>query len=113
MFKNYFKKFPNFLPEKLIQKILMTRKKCFSRFPMYSSNFQLSESVRELRSQNRLLITGTPLQNNLHELWALLNFLLPDIFTSSEDFDSWFSNESMSENTDLIQRLHKVNSREI
>uniref|UniRef100_A0A8R1IRD0 Helicase ATP-binding domain-containing protein n=1 Tax=Caenorhabditis japonica TaxID=281687 RepID=A0A8R1IRD0_CAEJA len=69
---------------------------------------KLSESVRELRSQNRLLITGTPLQNNLHELWALLNFLLPDIFTSSEDFDSWFSNDAMRDNTDLIQRLHRV-----
>ncbi|CAI5446142.1 unnamed protein product [Caenorhabditis angaria] len=69
---------------------------------------KLSETVRELKSKNRLLITGTPLQNNLHELWALLNFLLPDIFTSSDDFDSWFSNESMSANTDLIQRLHKV-----
>ncbi|CAB3403687.1 unnamed protein product [Caenorhabditis bovis] len=69
---------------------------------------KLSETVRELKSKNRLLITGTPLQNNLHELWALLNFLLPDIFTSSDDFDSWFSNESMSGNQDLIKRLHKV-----
>ncbi|CAO4370074.1 unnamed protein product [Caenorhabditis nigoni] len=69
---------------------------------------KLSETVRELNSQNRLLITGTPLQNNLHELWALLNFLLPDIFTSSEDFDSWFSSEAMSGNIDLVQRLHKV-----
>ncbi len=36
------------------------------------------------RTTNRLLLTGTPLQNNLHELWALLNFLLPDVFNSSE-----------------------------
>lgn len=46
--------------------------------------FQLSEIVREFKSTNRLLLTGTPLQNNLHELWALLNFLLPDVFNSSE-----------------------------
>ncbi len=45
---------------------------------------QLSEIVREFRTTNRLLLTGTPLQNNLHELWALLNFLLPDVFNSSE-----------------------------
>ncbi|CAD6185955.1 unnamed protein product [Caenorhabditis auriculariae] len=69
---------------------------------------KLSEVVRELKSRNRLLITGTPLQNNLHELWALLNFLLPDIFSSSEDFDSWFSNDSMAQNEDIIQRLHQV-----
>jgi SWI/SNF-related matrix-associated actin-dependent regulator of chromatin subfamily A member 5 len=36
------------------------------------------------------LLTGTPLQNNLHELWSLLNFLLPSIFSSSDDFDEWF-----------------------
>jgi len=40
--------------------------------------------VREFKTTNRLLLTGTPLQNNLHELWALLNFLLPDVFNSSE-----------------------------
>jgi superfamily II DNA or RNA helicase len=56
-----------------------------------NENSSLSLIVREFHSTNRMLITGTPLQNNLHELWALLNFLLPDIFSSSEDFDSWFS----------------------
>ena len=45
---------------------------------------KLSEIVREFRTTNRLLLTGTPLQNNLHELWALLNFLLPDVFNSAE-----------------------------
>ena len=35
----------------------------------------------------RILLTGTPLQNNLHELWALLNYILPQVFTASETFD--------------------------
>lgn len=52
---------------------------------------KLSEILREFKTANRLLLTGTPLQNNLHELWALLNFLLPDVFNSSEDFDAWFN----------------------
>ena len=51
----------------------------------------MSLIVREIKTANRLLLTGTPLQNNLHELWALLNFLLPDVFTSSDDFDEWFN----------------------
>ncbi|NXJ06849.1 SMCA1 protein, partial [Odontophorus gujanensis] len=45
---------------------------------------KLSEIVREFKTTNRLLLTGTPLQNNLHELWALLNFLLPDVFNSAD-----------------------------
>lgn len=39
---------------------------------------------------NRLLLTGTPLQNNLTELWSLLNFLLPDIFDDLDSFQAWF-----------------------
>lgn len=42
-------------------------------------------------SRNRLLLTGTPLQNSLTELWALLNFLLPNVFKSAESFESWFA----------------------
>jgi hypothetical protein len=56
-----------------------------------NENSILSQMVRLFDSQNRLLLTGTPLQNNLHELWALLNFLLPDIFGSDADFEAWFS----------------------
>ena len=33
---------------------------------------------------------GTPLQNNLSELWSLLNFLLPDVFKDLADFEGWF-----------------------
>lgn len=43
-----------------------------------------------MRSKNRLLLTGTPLQNNLAELWSLLNFLLPEIFNDLAIFEAWF-----------------------
>lgn len=69
----------------------------------------LSQVLREFSSRNRLLITGTPLQNNLHELWALLNFLLPDIFSDSQDFDDWFSSETTEEDQDkIVKQLHTV-----
>lgn len=67
----------------------------------------LAQIIRLFTSRNRLLITGTPLQNNLHELWALLNFLLPDVFGDSEAFDQWFSGQSEDQDT-VVQQLHKV-----
>ncbi|XP_025201140.1 chromatin-remodeling complex ATPase chain Iswi [Melanaphis sacchari] len=69
---------------------------------------KLSEIIREFETTNRLLLTGTPLQNNLHELWALLNFLLPDVFNSSDDFDSWFNTNNCLGDNALIERLHAV-----
>lgn len=73
----------------------------------------LSQIIRLFYSRNRLLITGTPLQNNLHELWALLNFLLPDVFGDSEVFDDWFENQGGKENEDqdqdkVVQQLHQL-----
>ena len=66
----------------------------------------------------RLILTGTPLQNNLPELWALLNFVLPKIFNSSRSFDEWFNapfantGEKLELNEEelllIIRRLHKV-----
>lgn len=70
---------------------------------------KLSEVVRMFNSQSRLLITGTPLQNNLHELWALLNFLMPQMFISSDTFDELFNSQSLQEET-LVTRLHSVRS---
>lgn len=71
-------------------------------------------------SRNRLLLTGTPLQNNLTELWALLNFLLPSIFANSDTFETWFNapfqaqslggSQELDEEENLlvISRLHQV-----
>ncbi|SCU90036.1 LADA_0F01420g1_1 [Lachancea dasiensis] len=69
----------------------------------------LSQIIRLFHSRGRLLITGTPLQNNLHELWALLNFLLPDIFGDSDVFDQWFEQNNSEEDQDVVvQQLHTV-----
>jgi len=47
------------------------------------------KELKYINVENKLLLTGTPLQNNLAELWSLLNFILPDIFASLEEFESW------------------------
>eukprot|EP01117_Protostelium_nocturnum_P000340 TRINITY_DN103_c0_g4_i4.p1 TRINITY_DN103_c0_g4~~TRINITY_DN103_c0_g4_i4.p1 ORF type:complete len:1548 (-),score=441.14 TRINITY_DN103_c0_g4_i4:36-4301(-) len=56
-----------------------------------NKNSKLSTILRQYMSRHRLLLTGTPLQNDLTELWSLLNFLLPDIFKTSESFEQWFN----------------------
>ena len=71
----------------------------------------LAKVLTSLHVNYRLLLTGTPLQNNLHELWALLNFLLPEIFDSSEAFDAWFNlsnNDDDDAKQQLVQQLHKI-----
>ncbi|KAJ1764763.1 ATP-dependent DNA helicase Snf21 [Coemansia sp. RSA 1843] len=72
------------------------------------------------KTRYRLILTGTPLQNNLPELWALLNFVLPTIFSSAQSFDEWFNapfaNAGGQDRIELneeesllvIKRLHKV-----
>ena len=60
-------------------------------------NCRLIRELQSYNSANRLLITGTPLQNNLAELWSLLHFLMPDIFDKLESFESWFDFSALKE----------------
>ena len=64
--------------------------------------------IRELKiipAANKLLLTGTPLQNNLPELWSLLHFLLPDVFSSLDQFKSWFDfSEELDEKVEFAER---------
>ena len=69
---------------------------------------KLAQVLRSISSHSRLLITGTPLQNNLHELWALLNFLLPDIFNSAEAFEAPRRAQPVRVPRDHREGLHRL-----
>lgn len=77
-----------------------------------NENSLLSKTLRSLDSKLRLLLTGTPLQNNLHELWALLNFLVPKYFSSAEEFDEYFTvtggEQDQNKSNAILGSLHKV-----
>ncbi|KHF97870.1 hypothetical protein F383_15287 [Gossypium arboreum] len=68
-----------------------------------NENSLLSKTMRLYNTNYRLLITGTPLQNNLHELWSLLNFLLPEIFSSAETFDEWFQISGENDQQEVLR----------
>ncbi|EPE10135.1 snf2-family atp dependent chromatin remodeling factor snf21 [Ophiostoma piceae UAMH 11346] len=88
---------------------------------MKNANSKLSFTISQYyHTRFRLILTGTPLQNNLGELWAMLNFVLPNIFKSASTFDEWFNTpfantggQDRMELTEeeqilVIRRLHKV-----
>jgi ATP-dependent DNA helicase len=88
-------------------------------------NCKLIRDLKSYTTSNRLLLTGTPLQNNLAELWSLLNFLMPEIFNDLGAFEEWFVFENTiqdlevpdeakklqlenGEQTSMVQSLHQI-----
>lgn len=56
-------------------------------------------------ARQRLMLTGTPLQNDLHELWSLLEFMMPDLFeTGDVDLKKLLN----AEDRDLISRMKSI-----
>lgn len=80
-----------------------------------SSSSSRWKNLLGLHCRNRLLLTGTPIQNNMQELWALLHFIMPTLFDSHDEFSEWFSKDIESHaqsntklNEDQLKRLHMI-----
>lgn len=80
-----------------------------------SSQSSRWKALLNFHCRNRLLLTGTPIQNNMQELWALLHFIMPSLFDSHDEFSEWFSkdieNHAQSNsklNEDQLRRLHMI-----
>lgn len=80
-----------------------------------SSSSSRWKSLLSFSCRNRLLLTGTPIQNSMQELWALLHFIMPSLFDSHDEFSDWFSKDIESHaqsNTQLneqqLKRLHVI-----
>eukprot|EP01114_Cavostelium_apophysatum_P000379 TRINITY_DN10352_c0_g1_i1.p1 TRINITY_DN10352_c0_g1~~TRINITY_DN10352_c0_g1_i1.p1 ORF type:complete len:804 (+),score=229.78 TRINITY_DN10352_c0_g1_i1:1635-4046(+) len=65
--------------------------------------------------RNRLLLTGTPIQNSMAELWSLLHFIMPTLFDSHDEFNEWFSKDIENHaaaqtalNEQQLSRLHLI-----
>lgn len=69
---------------------------------------QIAEFVRKIHSQNKLILTGTPLQNNLVELYAILNYLYPDYFTSPDSFEDAFDISNNVIDPDMLLNANKL-----
>ncbi|KNC87376.1 hypothetical protein SARC_00517 [Sphaeroforma arctica JP610] len=81
-----------------------------------SSSSMRWKILLDMNCRNRLLLTGTPIQNSMAELWALLHFIMPSLFDSHDEFNEWFSkdieNASQTQGGKLdqtqLKRLHMI-----
>lgn len=107
-------------------KLALQDKKIFRRKRWYYMILDEAHNIKNFKSQRwqvllnfhskrRLLITGTPLQNDVGELWSLMHFLMPNIFHSHSDFNEWFLvpmqqaiQKNQPVNMGIIQQLHSI-----
>jgi len=76
-----------------------------------SINSQRWKILLRFKSRSRLLLTGTPIQNNMQELWSLLHFIMPTLFDSLSEFSEWFSKDIENKDTvedEQIGKLHTI-----
>lgn len=83
-------------------------------------NCRLFKELKSIKSISRILLSGTPIQNTLEELWSLLNFCSPMIFDNLEVFQAWFGFRNIGKDTQvddiigteqkerIVSKLHEI-----
>ena len=66
-----------------------------------------AKSVKMIKSDHRLILSGTPIENSLDELWSLFDFLMPGFLSSYERFTEKYIRVQGDEQTKNLQYLRK------
>ena len=64
---------------------------------------QVTQSVKQLKSEQRLALTGTPLENRLLDLWSIVDFIQPNYLGDQDHFTETY--EPRGENAEAAQRI--------
>jgi len=64
---------------------------------------QVTQSVKQLKSEHRLALTGTPLENRLLDLWSIVDFIQPGYLGNQENFTETY--EPRGEDAESAQRI--------
>lgn len=101
--------------EKAFQKVMWRYMILDEAHAIKNTSTQRWNVLLKFNSRNKLLLTGTPIQNSMAELWALLHFIMPNLFDSHEHFQEWFSKDIEAHSQDSgalnqhqLQRLHAI-----
>lgn len=71
-------------------------------------NAQTTKAIMLLDSKNRIALSGTPIENNLGELYSLFRFLNPAMFGTAEEFNNYYAVPIQKENDqEAIEELKK------
>lgn len=101
--------------EKVFQKVMWKYMILDEAHAIKNTGTQRWNILLNFNARNKLLLTGTPIQNSMAELWALLHFIMPKLFDSHEHFQEWFSKDIEAHSTDAgtinhhqLQKLHAI-----
>lgn len=66
-----------------------------------------AKSVKQIKGRHKLILTGTPIENSLEELWSLFDFLMPGLFSTYERFIEKYLRNPMMTTAESLEKLKK------
>jgi len=67
-----------------------------------------SRSVRKLKASGRIVLTGTPVENQLGDLWSLFDFCVPGLLGTVKQFRDFLKNMTKSQNSGAVSSLRRL-----
>ena len=73
-----------------------------------NSTSQTAQAVKQLKSDHKLALSGTPIENKLEELWSVFDFLMPGFLFSMGEFNSHYVNPIMERHDKVVEKRLKL-----